>query len=664
MIRSCMAAMAMFLLAGSPALADDAQRRTYLDEKSMDLIQEAVFEVVVLKPAKDSLSYEKPLPFDLLPYAVRTDKYYSIGTAFAIGPDQFVSAAHVMNLDEESQYTEVMLRDTKGALFAIDKITKFSDHRDFVIFSLKDKKAGRYFEVNRKPKLNQTVFAVGNALGQGVVIRDGLYTSNTKEEVDGAWDWMRFSAAASPGNSGGPLLDRDGKVVGIVLRKSSNENLNYALPLAEALDAKANTASSYKKAAYRLDIMDMTKMGTYKKEIALPKSYGELKRELVADFNRFSDRLLKDLLAEYKGDIFPNGDGSIQMLHSTYSAVFPHMIMKGEDGNWDAFYAQETKRADLGKNGYLTYGNMKNSLYLYIQKPDDISLKTFYSDSKRFMDLVLKGIYFNRQVASEKIKITSFGKAVEDYRHTDAWGRTWFVRTWLMEYTDGKIITFSLPVPNGFITIMKAGQTGTVDSGYLPDLKVYADFAYLSYYGTLKQWQEFLAMKDAVPAAFSAIDLTFSKKELQFRSKRLSFSYTPEVMKITENSDASLLFSYFRDGNKVVWDVAGVTMGEDKNNRTVFTVYRNMKPAKELRDSYRSDWENIVGRKFPYNSSAYFKEGQTIIQTVHAKDGDPKNITGKTSVLYTISMNVEGSVDQKDLEARLAKIDAALNVAE
>jgi serine protease Do len=86
------------------------------------------------------------------------------------------------------------------------------------------------------------VLAVGNAFGEGVVIRDGLYTSATDEDQDGRWKWIRFSAAASPGNSGGPLLDGDGKVIGIVIGKSPNENLNYSLPIARVLGGNRREA--------------------------------------------------------------------------------------------------------------------------------------------------------------------------------------------------------------------------------------------------------------------------------------------------------------------------------------------------------------------------------------------------------------------------------------
>src|SRR5205823_2232592 len=97
--------------------------------------------------------------------------------------------------------------------------------------------APRGLETNRTPNIDDPVMAVGNALGEGIVIRDGLYTSQTPEVQDGRWQWLRFSAAASPGNSGGPLLDGVGRVIGLIEAKSPNENLNYALPIANILDA-------------------------------------------------------------------------------------------------------------------------------------------------------------------------------------------------------------------------------------------------------------------------------------------------------------------------------------------------------------------------------------------------------------------------------------------
>ena len=186
------AALLAIACAALPAWAED------LSGEVIAALRRATFEVVVEKPMTDSLSYEKELPFDLLPYRVRNDRYESIGTAFALAGGQFVSAAHVMNLHSESVRRRIHLRDSDGKVIDLDRVLKFSFARDFVVFTVKGYRPGGELEANLAARRNDKVFAVGNALGDGVIARDGLYTSDTPEEEDGRWNWIRFSAAASP----------------------------------------------------------------------------------------------------------------------------------------------------------------------------------------------------------------------------------------------------------------------------------------------------------------------------------------------------------------------------------------------------------------------------------------------------------------------------------
>ena len=99
-------------------------------------LSSATFEVVLAKPVSDPLTYEKPLPLELIPYRERTDKFRSVGTAFAIGPNRFVSAAHVIAAGNGSQYGPLALRDAGGTIYRIDKIIKFSSSEDYAVFSV------------------------------------------------------------------------------------------------------------------------------------------------------------------------------------------------------------------------------------------------------------------------------------------------------------------------------------------------------------------------------------------------------------------------------------------------------------------------------------------------------------------------------------------------
>jgi len=636
---------------------------SFPDKAAMEAIAESTFEVVVPKPEKDSLSYEKPLPLDLLPYTIRKDKYYPIGTAFAISPDRFVSAVHVMNLGLRSQYPQVYLRDKGGKVYAIDKFVKYSDRKDFVVFSLNDKRANTWLQINTNPSVNDRIYAVGNALGEGIVIRDGLYTSNTPENRDGEWQWIRFSAAASPGNSGGPLLDEQGKVIGIVLRKSANENLNFALPMGEVMNSKENLATVGQRPYYRLENMDMTQRGKLEKDISLPKSYSELNRELISLADQSASQLLKDLLSENKQNIFPNGAGSTRLLHQVYSATFPRLISKARDGNWDALSPSKIDNADLGNNGFLTFGSMYNSMYVRLRKPDNISMAKLFSDSKLFMDLILKGNPATRRIGPENIKITSFGKAHEEYIFTDSYQRKWQVRTWMVEYSDAKFVTLALPVPGGCIVMLRSGQTGLVDDGHIPELKTLADFIYVSYYGTLEQWREFLDARELLPPVFSSINIAFDyNKYFKYASNRFAFSYDPDLMKITRNSDLQLKFSYFNENGKNVWDVAGVVVGEDRNGQTSFAVSRNIRPPEDLSDKDRKDWEDIVNRRMPYNKTSFFKEVSTIIATVYTQKTVEK--LAVAPLLYTVLYGLDGNIDQKTVEGKLDRFVQNLAVKE
>lgn len=647
-----------------PLFASGADTQS-LNATQVGAVSRAIFEVVVLKPLTDSLSYERPLPFDQIPFAIRKDTYYSVGTAFAIGPNRWVTAAHVLGLGQNSLQKTYRLRDQKGKVYDIDQLTKLSLRRDFAVFSLKGDPGAKALPLNSSPRMNDRVFAVGNALGQGIVFRDGLFTSETPEERDGQWKWIRFSAATSPGNSGGPLLDRKGKVIGVVVRKSENENLNFALPIREILDAKELVADIDTEVLYQIDnLSNLTHMERLQAKIALPKSYQELDAEMTPMFDQFGKKLKDELFREQHERIFPNGKNSSALLNSIYNAVMPGLVALAKDGEWDAFFAKEKHTGDLGANGHLTYAHdFFSSQFFYLTKPDDVKLDALYSDSKLLMDIMLRGDPLYRTMGAEKIRIISMGKAVEEYVHTDAYGRKWLVRIWNIEDGDQRVALFALPVPGGLAGIMRRVPTAQMAS-HLVDLHTFTDFFYLSYYGTIEQWRELLVQRDLLPRAFDDIRINIEyEKSFEYASKRLSFSYGTSEMSITPHSDLKLKFSYFLDNGKVVWDVAQVEAGEDKNTSTVFTITRNARPEEQMDDKFKNYWNKITQRKSPYDKSVivedkYMRVGEVLVS------GYAVGNLAKAPLLYTAFYTVDGKAEQKSVKKTLDVFLEKLNVRE
>lgn len=628
-------------------------------------IRAETFEVVLKKPKADSLTYEKPLPLDLLPYIQRTDEFLPIGTAFAIGNGRYVSAVHVFAAGMGSQFGQPALRDGNNQVYEIDKILKSSLHEDFVVFSLKDGPQTPGFELNLKPTLNETVYAVGNAHGEGVVIRDGLYTSDTPEQQDGRWKWLRFSAAASPGNSGGPLLDAQGQVIGVVLRKSVNENLNYAVSIVQVVNARDNLAVVDSKMHFRLPIMETMETGSLKQEFRLPLGFGEFDNTVTQYFEQYSDGLKQDLLRKNADKIFPRGDGSAMLLHSVYTAGFPHLIAQKSDGTWDVFYSDDIADAELPMNGYVSHGTQASSTWARVRRPDDVTAQALYADSKLYMDWLLKAITVQRRVGPENVRVLSFGKAREESLHVDAYGRKWQVKSWPIEYNDTTAISVALPTPEGYAAMVRTVSSQAVNSTE-SEMRTLTDFVYVSYGGSLAQWREFLGAKALLPAAFADIDIEFDyDQRFHYKSQRLALLHTRDLQKITKDSYLTLSFAFFNENDATVWDVGGVSLMEDVHGDTMLAVSRRPKPALSMPDSERSDWDKLAAQQFPYNSTPIADDGTTAIHTLYTAGAMGKeNSTAPDSVIYEVSYIAEGEQDQEKMSSSLGTLMRGVNVHE
>jgi putative serine protease PepD len=85
-----------------------------------------------------------------------------------------------------------------------------------------------------RPRLASTVMAVGSPLGLGGSVSIGVVSGFRSL---GGSDYLQFSAPISPGNSGGPVLDGQGHVVGIATAKlvgDGVEALGLAIPVQTA----------------------------------------------------------------------------------------------------------------------------------------------------------------------------------------------------------------------------------------------------------------------------------------------------------------------------------------------------------------------------------------------------------------------------------------------
>jgi hypothetical protein len=643
-------ALAALLLVSGAAAAVPA-RAAELSNGVQQSVRAATFEVVQLKPPDGDVTYDRPLPLDLIPYQQRTDKYRSIGTAFAIGPNRFVTAAHVIDLGINSQFGPPALRDTSGKVYAIDQVYKFSDARDFVLFSLRDPpKGGKALAIGAKPAVNTTVYAVGNALGEGVIIRDGTYTSDTPEELNGAWQWLRFSAAASPGNSGGPLVDEHGRVIGIVLRKSPAENLNSALPIAELMNAKDNEGRLGGRFPVRAIMVDASETLTINERFDLPKPLpGLFTTAWDLSVKAIWDATMK--LLEHNADhLFPRGPGSERLLHTIERAAFPQVMHEDPNKVW-VVAAPHVETVQLDNNGFVeqTAGQVR------LRAPDGVGLAALYGDDKLYLDLLLKAYTLRRVVGSDSVRVTSLGKPRSSSHFTDRWGRTWQVRDWAIPYDDQYLTTVSLPTPEGYVAAFVRVSSGFLDIAHRTQ-KLVCDYLAVTFEGKLSQWQDYLAQKDVQPKVFDALRIEIDPEhQVAFHTKQYDLAVRPELVKLSKDSLLFLDFGFTGEGDAVHWDVDRVVVSEGPHTNNWIHVARRTEPPASLPDAFQSGWKKIKDRSFPFNGKIESQNGETRISAAVTPPGSG----GEPHVRYALEVTREGVQTQESMNRRLGILEHA-----
>jgi len=160
------------------------------------------------------------------------------GTGFIVSPDGYiVTNRHVVS-DKDAEYTVMINDGTKkeAKVLAVDSFLDIAiikieqEGLPFVSFGNSD-----------DLKIGQTVIAIGNSLGEfrntvskGIIsglkrnvnAGDGMGSTELLEEV------IQTDAAINPGNSGGPLLDINGKVIGVnVAMAQGAENIGFSIPI-------------------------------------------------------------------------------------------------------------------------------------------------------------------------------------------------------------------------------------------------------------------------------------------------------------------------------------------------------------------------------------------------------------------------------------------------
>ncbi|HKM19819.1 MAG TPA: trypsin-like peptidase domain-containing protein [Candidatus Dojkabacteria bacterium] len=203
------------------------------DEKNtIEIVRNSEESVVSIAVSQLSLTQEE---------GVR-DINNNIGTGFIVDNSGIVITNQHVVSDEKADYKVI---DSKGEEFEIMQILRDSSS-DIALIRIDI--AGREIkalELGDSDKLvvGQSVIAIGTPLGEYAGSVTAGIVSGLNRSLSAGKGWfgttvktyegvIQTDAAINPGNSGGPLIDSQGKVIGVNFATASGvDNISFALPI-------------------------------------------------------------------------------------------------------------------------------------------------------------------------------------------------------------------------------------------------------------------------------------------------------------------------------------------------------------------------------------------------------------------------------------------------
>ena len=200
-------------------------------DDSSGITQSEVKDSLIYK--KDSINDKIDIPELLLNTSVTVMNYrgninLGLGSGAFISPNLVVTNYHVI---EGGNKWEVTRFSDKKRFKA--KVKKIDEAHDICILELIDGSVNQYLSINDKyPKIGTDIMVAGSPIGlDGTITKGNVSNIQRKEPYD--YELLQISAPISPGNSGGPVVNQKGEIVGIsvgTIVGQGIQNINFAVP--------------------------------------------------------------------------------------------------------------------------------------------------------------------------------------------------------------------------------------------------------------------------------------------------------------------------------------------------------------------------------------------------------------------------------------------------
>lgn len=211
--------------------------------------------------------YKKCIPSIVKISVLSYDGTSSEGTGFFIGEKTIVTCYHIAY-----NANTIQIETSEGNKFTVDSVIASNHNTDLIKFTVKEKNKTWLTLSEKLPEIGANVFIIGNPDDYDFSISNGIVSAirfkNSSQVIQN-------TAPCSPGNSGSPVLDKKGKVIGVMSYvKFAGQNLNFAATSLNVINMQNdNTIKQLVPFAAMINSDEMDSIVNIAKQFYLSKDY-------------------------------------------------------------------------------------------------------------------------------------------------------------------------------------------------------------------------------------------------------------------------------------------------------------------------------------------------------------------------------------------------------
>tara|TARA_B100000686_G_scaffold331541_1_gene395205 strand:- start:351 stop:1760 length:1410 start_codon:yes stop_codon:yes gene_type:complete len=243
-------------------------------------------------------------PFNMPSPEPSEREFSSLGSGFVISEDGYiVTNNHVVQNASDIQVTFTNGLKLEAELIAFDSETDLA----LLKVDTTDKLPFLEFGDSDSAKVGSWVMAIGNPHGLGGSVTAGIVSARGRMLGGRYDDFIQTDAAINRGNSGGPLFNLEGEVIGVnsmILSPSGGSiGLGFAIPsnLAKNIVGQLKDTGEIQRAWLGVRIQEVTE--EIAQSLGLEKTYGALVQGLTPDSPALKDGIKEgDIIIRFNGE--------------------------------------------------------------------------------------------------------------------------------------------------------------------------------------------------------------------------------------------------------------------------------------------------------------------------------------------------------------------------